>query len=283
MAKNEIPKLYPTEILNLQEDVINEAQLWARLAGEKDQEYRSNMAQRNANYKKDEEVISTEFQRLGLDIEKWQNFLERELTDPDESNLQLKLRVFLDMFKDEKVDEKNQESLKALLKKIGSFPKLSIFGRPVVDTAWLIFQHADKDIEFQKTGLKLMYESRKEGKNTKGQATDVDLVYFFYLTDRITMGLYGYQFFGTQRQGANLIALPKNIREKFGHDPALFCTLLINQPIDNESQQVPSNPDMLELWIIAQNDSQTLDGQNCAILEFIQKFGPQVDFESNSD
>jgi hypothetical protein len=36
------------------------------------------------------------------------------------------------------------------------------------------------------------------------------------------MGLYGYQFFGTQSDGENLIDLPDNLKENFINNPCFI-------------------------------------------------------------
>ena len=89
-------------------------------------------------------------------------------------------------------DEENQVSLRQLFEKIGGFPGRSQYGKDITVTAWVVLQHDRRDSEFQKEGLRLMYECRNQDKNEN----QVELVYFYYLTDSITMVLHGYQFLG---------------------------------------------------------------------------------------
>jgi len=145
------------------------------------------------------------------------------------------------------IDEKNQKSLKELLKKIGDFPSIQKYGLKVSNTAWLVFQHSDNDIKFQKEGLKLMYECRKQNPDVPS----VELTDLYYLTDRITFHQYGYQFFGTQNQEKRLIDLPEFMKLKFSSNPAFFCTKLVNEEYPENQRREPTNLEMFNLWNLA--------------------------------
>ena len=84
--------------------------------------------------------------------------------------------------------EDNQTSLRQLIEKIGGFPGRPQYGKDVTVTAWAVLQRARRDSKFQKEGLRLIYECRNQDKNEN----QVELVYFYYLADSITMVLHGY-------------------------------------------------------------------------------------------
>jgi hypothetical protein len=168
------------------------------------------------------------------------------------------------MMKD--LEEESKPSLKEFIKNIGGFPGLTEFDSKVIDAAWVSYQHSDRDREFQKEGLKQMYECLK--KNPE----NLSLVYFYYLTDRITMGLYGYQFFGTQSDGENLIDLPDNLKENFINNPALFCTFLVERGIPKDMQKQPETDSLYNLWLLAKQKSLGKGSQEEAIPEFLEKY-----------
>jgi hypothetical protein len=159
-----------------------------------------------------------------------------------------------------------EEESKQFIKNIGGFPGLTEFDSKVIDAAWVSYQHSDRDREFQKEGLKQMYECLK--KNPE----NLSLVYFYYLTDRITMGLYGYQFFGTQSDGENLIDLPDNLKENFINNPALFCTFLVERGIPKDMQKQPETDSLYNLWLLAKQKSLGKGSQEEAIPEFLEKY-----------
>jgi hypothetical protein len=92
---------------------------------------------------------------------------------------------------DASVDKRNTKRLKEIIRKYG-WPTISLVGKAVADGAWLLAQHADFDVRFQKRILALMENAvvRKEA----------DKKHIAYLTDRILVNtgrpqLYGTQFF----------------------------------------------------------------------------------------
>jgi hypothetical protein len=92
-------------------------------------------------------------------------------------------------FWDAGVDKRNTERMKEIIAQIG-WPTRSKVGERGMKDAWLLVQHADHDIEFQKQCLELM----------KAESSDeVGLSNIAYLTDRIRCNegqsqLYGSQF-----------------------------------------------------------------------------------------
>ncbi len=80
------------------------------------------------------------------------------------------------------------ESLKHIIKTIG-WPTVSKVGKEASQAAWLIAQHADHDVSFQKECLATMSAEKPE------EVSEIDIA---YLHDRICMNEGVPQFFGTQ-------------------------------------------------------------------------------------
>lgn len=88
------------------------------------------------------------------------------------------------------IDRKNTARMKEIVEKHG-WPGKSLVGEDGAHAAWLLVQHADKDLAFQKRCLKLLEKAVKDG-----EASGIDLA---YLTDRVLVAekkkqLYGRQF-----------------------------------------------------------------------------------------
>lgn len=89
---------------------------------------------------------------------------------------------------DEEVDKRNTARLREIIEEIG-WPTKSKVGAEASHFAWLLAQHADDEVEFQETCLRLM---RKTG---EGEVEKADLA---YLTDRVLVNNKKHQLFGTQ-------------------------------------------------------------------------------------
>ncbi|OHA03858.1 MAG: hypothetical protein A3J58_02375 [Candidatus Sungbacteria bacterium RIFCSPHIGHO2_02_FULL_52_23] len=92
---------------------------------------------------------------------------------------------------DNRIQRKNTEHLKKIIEKNG-WPSIDLVGRKASRSAWLIIQHADHDVRFQKKCLALMealYRSNPENISRENIA---------FLTDRILVNTKQEQFFGTQ-------------------------------------------------------------------------------------
>jgi hypothetical protein len=88
-----------------------------------------------------------------------------------------------------KIDQDNTRELKKIIKKYG-WPDIPLVGKKGSLGAFLLAQHADKDLKFQKLCLKLMTEKLKENK--------IDPQNFAYLTDRVLVNSGKKQIYGTQ-------------------------------------------------------------------------------------
>jgi hypothetical protein len=90
-----------------------------------------------------------------------------------------------------KVDKENTNWLKDVVEKYG-WPTNTMVGKDGASAAWLLVQHADADIKFQRKCLDLMSKLPKE---------EVSQVDFAYLTDRVLLAEGKKQVYGTQFTG----------------------------------------------------------------------------------
>lgn len=86
-------------------------------------------------------------------------------------------------------DFKNLNQAKEIIKKIG-WPKISQIGKDGENNLWLIVQHADQDIRFQKWALSEM--EKLIGTN------EIDMENYAFLYDRVQCNLNYKQLYGTQ-------------------------------------------------------------------------------------
>ncbi len=88
---------------------------------------------------------------------------------------------------DAEVDIRNTQRLKQIIEEIG-WPSISKVGREAANYAWLLAQHADHDVAFQRDCLHLMQQSMN----------DVDATTVAYLEDRVRVNEGRPQLYGTQ-------------------------------------------------------------------------------------
>lgn len=111
---------------------------------------------------------------------------------------------------DDTLDKRNTERIKQIVDQVGwlTIPR---FGQEVSNDAWLLVQHADHDVEFQKKCLKLM-KAQPEGAVSKRNIA--------YLEDRTRVNegrlqLYGTQFHGEgESYGPRPIEDPEKVNER---------------------------------------------------------------------
>jgi hypothetical protein len=89
------------------------------------------------------------------------------------------------------VDRKYTARLKEIIDEFG-WPGKSLVGRDGAHAAWLMVQHADQDVPFQKRCLTLLVKAVKDG-----EASGHD---FAYLVDRVRVANKEKQLYGTQLQ-----------------------------------------------------------------------------------
>lgn len=104
--------------------------------------------------------------------------------DP-ENPVQQKLMQHIEL-----VDRTNKERLKALMARCG-WPSAATHGAQAVKDAWLVVQHADRDLVFQKQVLDLVEQAAVVGGDGLDQS-------FAYLYDRIAVMEKRPQHYGTQ-------------------------------------------------------------------------------------
>ena len=104
---------------------------------------------------------------------------------------------------DNELDNKNTEEMKSIVRKYG-WPTIGMVGKRASKNAWLLVQHADHDLSFQKECLVLMQDIF--AKNPK----DIEKSNIAYLTDRTLLAekkpqIYGTQFKVTKKGGLSLL------------------------------------------------------------------------------
>jgi len=85
--------------------------------------------------------------------------------------------------------KKNLAKMRKIINKFG-WPTIGLVGKKASHLAWLLVQHADCDLKFQKHCLGLVKEAAK-----RGEASFED---WAYLTDRVLVNSGKPQLFGTQ-------------------------------------------------------------------------------------
>lgn len=105
---------------------------------------------------------------------------------------------------DEELDAKNTARMKEIVLEIG-WPTTSKVGKEVSHNAWLLIQHSDHDIEFQKQCLELM----KNAPSTEVEKRDIA-----FLEDRIRVNQGKKQLYGTQFIQKDDKHIPKPIEDE---------------------------------------------------------------------
>lgn len=136
----------------------------------------------------------------------------------DNMNKQLQQKLILLMQQDQKErkegsvteerDKERAEELKKIIKKHG-WPMADMVGEEAAEAAWLIAQHADFDISFQKQALKLIQKAVKNDNAPKHHIA--------YLTDRILVNEEKSQMYGTQfyrNKEGDMVAQPIKSKEQ---------------------------------------------------------------------
>ncbi|HPN81153.1 MAG TPA: hypothetical protein PK619_01820 [bacterium] len=106
----------------------------------------------------------------------------REAAVKDYSNKKLSRKAYL-------IDGRNIVKVKKIIKDFG-WPTYDLVGRRASNAFWLLVQHADRDLAFQKKCLKLLEIAVRDN-----QAKPINLA---YLTDRVRIAEGKKQMFGTQ-------------------------------------------------------------------------------------
>lgn len=92
---------------------------------------------------------------------------------------------------DKAIDRKNTSKIKEIINKFG-WPTIILVGKKASRNAWLLVQHADHDVKFQKKCLRLMENIYKINPNL------INKTNIAYLKDRVLVSEGNKQLFGTQ-------------------------------------------------------------------------------------
>ncbi len=103
------------------------------------------------------------------------------------------------------VDKRNTERMKAIVAKFG-WPTKGMVGSDGTRAAWLLVQHADHDVAFQRQCLTLLLQHKDSG--------EVKLPNIAYLTDRVAVNEGKPQTYGTQFHVVEGVRQPRPM-----HDP----------------------------------------------------------------
>lgn len=104
---------------------------------------------------------------------------------------------------DENIDKKNTLRMKKIVEEIG-WPNTSKVGEKASHNAWLLVQHADHDIDFQKQCLDLMKIE---------PIGEIELGDIAYLEDRVRLKFGQPQLYGTQFTEVDGKFVPKNLED----------------------------------------------------------------------
>lgn len=123
--------------------------------------------------------------------------LQKELLEMQErdQNLRLQLATIIWECPEEvlqeiaRIDEENGRRLRAIIDSYG-WPGISLVGEEGAAAMWLLVQHQDADVEFQKRCLFLLDEAIRED--------DAPMKHYAYLLDRVNMHEEKPQVYGTQ-------------------------------------------------------------------------------------
>lgn len=103
------------------------------------------------------------------------------IDEPAQQKLMQQMRI---------VDRTNTARLKVLVERCG-FPDKDLYGEQVLGDAWLLVQHADHDVAFQKHVLSLLEKMAAQRGEQVGRS-------FAYLADRVAVAERRPQLYGTQ-------------------------------------------------------------------------------------
>ncbi|WP_426733077.1 DUF6624 domain-containing protein [Myxococcus faecalis] len=137
--------------------------------------------------------------------------LRDELLSRMEVDQQVRMTLMKSNFQDEaakkkleEVDASNTAWLKDVIVKKG-WPGQALVGKKASFAAWLLVQHADKDVAFQEQVLPLLEAAVARGEGSKQNLA--------YLTDRVLVNTGKPQRYGTQMEEVNGQMEPKNLED----------------------------------------------------------------------
>jgi len=113
---------------------------------------------------------------------------------------------------DKEINKKHTERMKEIINKYG-WPTKSMVGSDAAHGAWLLVQHSDYDVDFQKKAVELVTKASDKG--------EADKKILGYLIDRVRVNSGKPQLFGTQfykdqggKYGPKPIEDPENLEAR---------------------------------------------------------------------
>ena len=107
---------------------------------------------------------------------------------------------------DSTIDLRNTRRMKLIVQRYG-WPTMPMVGKRAAMAAWLLVQHADRDVAWQERCLALLGAAAEEG--------TIERWHWAFLTDRVRVGRGKPQIYGTQfHTNARGKAAPRPIRDR---------------------------------------------------------------------
>ncbi len=107
------------------------------------------------------------------------------------------------------ITKKNAKWLNGIIDKYG-WPTVSKVGKDASEAAWLLVQHSDYDVDFQKKCLELMKKEMEKGEVSRHNVASLE--------DRIRMNMKLPQIYGTQITGDLGDEYPYNLEDEANVD-----------------------------------------------------------------
>lgn len=159
------------------------------------------------NKKLRDQIINMAKKDQLLRKKQWREFKILNKKFPDKSNPKYKQKINRFVVQLKNLDSLHTERMREKIKKYG-WPGKSLIGKRVAQMAWLLVQHADHNVPFQESCLKLLKKAVACG--------EAEPRHIAFLTDRILVHkgkkqIYGTQF-TTKKDGTSVPFPIKNIK-----------------------------------------------------------------------
>ena len=141
------------------------------------------------NKKLQKQIISMVKKDQLIRKRQWQEFRILDKKFSDKSNPKYKKRVSQLVAQLKNLDSLHTNRMREIIKKYG-WPGKNLVGKKVAQMTWLLVQHADHDVSFQESCLKLLKKAVARG--------EAEFRHIAFLTDRILIHKGKKQIYGTQ-------------------------------------------------------------------------------------